>query len=49
MTNDLDPDRVSADAHLPSLLANMDDLAQYQRHLNATYGHFSFDSLCRNL
>jgi hypothetical protein len=36
MTNDLDPDRVSADAHLPSrLLANMDDLAQYQRHQNA--------------
>jgi hypothetical protein len=28
MTNDLDPDRVSADAHLPNLLSNLDDLAQ---------------------
>jgi integrase len=30
---DLDPDRLSADAHLPSLLSNLDDLAQWQMHL----------------
>jgi hypothetical protein len=49
MTNDLDPDRVSADVHLTSLFSDLHDLAQSQRHQNATYAYFSFDSLCRNL
>ena len=55
MTNDLDPDRVSADAHLPSLLSDLDDLAQWQRHLNATLDTFRltaptaiFDGIARS-